>query len=458
MSRASRRPQRRLGTTALLPVVVFVGCTGDFDATITISDVVPTVATVRWEAPSGSVDEAYVDFGPDEDRALRAPATDDGTGGYEAALVGIEPESRIHARAVVLGEDGIRTSVELSADTGSVPSDLPGFGLDADVLDADAAGDGYLLLTTIPGGASIVATTGNRVWWHGMEYADEFVTTRTRLARDGRSVLYFTWNALPRGGPTSDERNIHRVAFDGSQVESLPVPKAHHDFVELLDGTLATLQFDLLPVEGEEIYGDSIVEIAPDGSETEVWRLWDSLAFSMDDVHEEGTRWGHSNALDYDPDEDVYYVSVLYFDALFKIDRATGDVLWQLGGANSDYLMTTGEDDWFDGQHQFQLLQDGLVLFDNGPHGETDSRIAEYDLDHSAGTAALRWIHQPDPALGVYFYGDVSRLPSGNTLINWSAAGRVEQVTPDGEVVWRIDARLGAGFGYGDLVETLYVE
>jgi len=444
------------GAAILLATALSAGCEAGLDATITLSDVVPTVATMRWTSPAATVEGAYVEFGPGPDPVFRAPANEDGDGGYEAALIGVEPDSTIHARAVVEGSDGRWTSDEMTADTGSVPVDLPGIALDRDVHDLDAADDGFLLLTTIPGGSSIVATTGNRVWWLGLAFADEFVTTRTRLARDGRSVLYLTWNALPRGGPVSDERNIHRVSFDGTSVESVPVPMAHHDFVELPDGTLATLQFDLLPVDGEEIYGDRIVEIDPDGEPTEVWRLWDSLEFTMDDVHEDGTRWGHCNALDYEPLEDAYYVSALYFDTIFKIERATGDVLWQLGGADSDFEMTTGEGDWFDGQHQFQLLADGILVFDNGPNGETESRTAEYALDHGAGTAALRWEHHPVPALGVYFYGDVGRLPSGNTLINWSAAGRVEQVAADGDVVWRIETRLGAGFGYGDLVEALY--
>ena len=44
--------------------------------------------------------------------------------------------------------------------------------------------------------------------------------------------------------------------------------------------------------------------------------------------------------------------------------------------------------------------------------------------------------------------GDVYRLPNGNTLITWSALGQIDEVTPDGEVVWRLRSEIGKGFGF----------
>lgn len=257
-------------------------------------------------------------------------------------------------------------------------------------------------------------------------------------------------------GPYHDGRKLTRVRFDGLEVAELHVPMAHHDFVELPDGTLATLQFDLLPTDEGEVYGDRLVEIDPQGNETEIWRTWDAREFRWEDVHEGASRWGHANALDYDEGADTYHVSVLYFDTIFEIDRATGETLSRIGGDDGDYELADDAQRWFDGQHQFEVLDEGLLVFDNGPNGFTQTRVAEYSLDDPSGTATLVWEHAHDPPLGIYAFGDASRLHNGNTLVTWSSAGRTQQVTPDGDVVWSVSADLGAGFGYADWVSSLY--
>ncbi|NQT79563.1 MAG: aryl-sulfate sulfotransferase, partial [Candidatus Aminicenantes bacterium] len=152
----------------------------------------------------------------------------------------------------------------------------------------------------------------------------------------------------------------------------------------------------------------------------------------------------------------AYYVGSLNFNCIFKIDRSTGDTLWRLGGEESDFTMTTGDENWFYSQHQFQVLDDGLLVFNNGPYAETETRASEYELDLEQFTIGLRWEYQPDPPLGIYAFGDVWRLPTGNTLITWSSAGQIDEVTPEGELVWRLNAELGAGFGYVVWTDDLY--
>ena len=52
--------------------------------------------------------------------------------------------------------------------------------------------------------------------------------------------------------------------------------------------------------------------------------------------------------------------------------------------------------------------------------------------------------------------GSVERLPNGNTLITFSSLGQIDEVTPEGELVWRLRAEMGSGFGYSSWRNNLY--
>jgi len=53
-----------------------------------------------------------------------------------------------------------------------------------------------------------------------------------------------------------------------------------------------------------------------------------------------------------------------------------------------------------------------------------------------------------------YEYGDVQRLPNGNTLVVYSLLAKMHEVTPDGALVQVISGL--SSFGYGNFRETLY--
>ena len=54
--------------------------------------------------------------------------------------------------------------------------------------------------------------------------------------------------------------------------------------------------------------------------------------------------------------------------------------------------------------------------------------------------------------------GDVERLSNGNTLVTWSSAGEIQEVTPKNEVVWQVNTDLGSAITFIDRVESLYGE
>ena len=115
----------------------------------------------------------------------------------------------------------------------------------------------------------------------------------------------------------------------------------------------------------------------------------------------------HGNTLEEDDDGHIL-VSLRHLNAIYKINRTTGAVIWRLGGKSSDFTFVN--DSLFSGQHDIRKLDNGnYSLFDNGNMAVSPkySRGVEYQLDTTNWTATLvkEYIH-PDSvfarAMGSY--------------------------------------------------------
>jgi hypothetical protein len=252
---------------------------------------------------------------------------------------------------------------------------------------------------------------------------------------------------------------ITRTEVAAQETTVYEAPMAHHDMVELPDGKLAYLAFSPDPSDAGRPNGDALVELDLETGETEVvWTTWDTF------VYEEGTGteldfgWAGGNALDFDEDENAYYVSARMLSAITKIYRDTGEVDWVFGGSSSDFQLR-GAGSLPEGQHQFDALDQGLLVFDNGRASHLSSRVVEYTLDEQRMETTEVWSWAADPAIYVYSLGDVKRLANGNTLVVWSTAGAIDEVREDGSLQWSLNLGLGAGIGYLSLtaVEPLGV-
>jgi hypothetical protein len=424
------------------------------DAEFVVSEVVGTVVTVRWDPGVAAVDEAYVEYGEDGVLDLRAPARAAAEGGLEAVVLGLRTSTDYDLRTVVVVDSSSTACEPTTVTTGPLPSSLP--DLDWYVTGAGESTPGFLLTSfiTTPPTPVILDTEGNVVWWY--EMGDGFPSAMSRLIQsvDGESFIV----QLPSEGDLFENPgDVLRVSYDGTRTEVIEgAGEGHHDMLELPDGTLAILHEDWREVEGENAAGDRIVEVQPDGSHVEIWNIWDWESYP--DETDFQLSWSHANALDYDPAEDVYYASMRNLNAIYKIDRATGDLLWKLGDEGSDFALPGGNTEFSFYQHQFHPLGDEIVIFDNGNPEGYDSRIVHYGLDEATGSAELLWEYHSVPPVYNYGLGDVTRLDSGNTLVTWSTSGQLEEVTIDGAPVWHVSiAEIGAGFAYTTFVESLYV-
>lgn len=146
-------------------------------------------------------------------------------------------------------------------------------------------------------------------------------------------------------------------------------------------------------------------------------------------------------------DGDALLVSARNTHAVYRIDRATGEVLWTLGGSASDFEMTGNS--YFAWQHDAQRQPDGTItLFDNEsspPIGE-ESRGLRLDVDTEAGTASVVTEYLPPDGRLAASQGNLQVRDNGNVVVGWGAEPFYSEFTADGELI--TDAELSGGDNY----------
>jgi hypothetical protein len=158
-----------------------------------------------------------------------------------------------------------------------------------------------------------------------------------------------------------------------------------------------------------------------------------------------GGEWDylHINAIAETADGNLL-VSGRNTSGIYKISRATGKVLWRLGGTKSDFKLGPGVR--FDWQHSVRELPDGtLVLYDNSaaPPKRKQSRALQIRLDLNARTATLVHAFAHPRNLLSASQGNVEQLSNGNTFVGFGSQRWFSEFSPSGELLF--DGRLAKG-------------
>jgi Arylsulfotransferase (ASST) len=129
----------------------------------------------------------------------------------------------------------------------------------------------------------------------------------------------------------------------------------------------------------------------------------------------------HLNSIDLDADGNLV-LSARHTNAIYTIDRRTGNVIWRLGGKRSDFAMRPGAT--FKLQHDARVQSDGTItLFDNVseklPARGRRSRGITLAVDRDRRTASLESkVEHPDGILSPT-QGSMQRLDRGGAFIGW---------------------------------------
>lgn len=137
-------------------------------------------------------------------------------------------------------------------------------------------------------------------------------------------------------------------------------------------------------------------------------------------------------------------VSARNTHAVYAIRESDGEVLWRLGGKQSDF--TSGPGTRFAWQHDARRQPDGtIMLFDNAASdpGRATSRalVLRVDEEWRTATVARSYVHSP-PLLSTS-QGNAQRLPNGHVLVGWGSKPYATEYDRAGDAVF--DLRFGVG-------------
>jgi hypothetical protein len=441
--------------------------------TASISNVVPTVVNVAWQTDQYAT--GWVEYGLDEDLGSQTPP---GAVGKEhsIAMLGLKSANTYYWKAVAELSSGLLVeSAVREVAIAPVDSDISRISV-SEWVPEKTAGDGYMLFSMLGLGlpsAVVIDREGDIVWVARPEPGLSQFTVKPGL--DGKSIAWSQYD----DDQITDVGGIVRIAVDGSFKYLTRTLDAHHDFMEHSDGTFSWISYDFAeyPIAGEpwNFVSDEILNAPEQATEDtnpstafgyfddyhrDPWIVCDHTerpdqVGEDDDVH----HWTHSNSLMADPlNENNFYLLAKFFDTILKVDRTNGQVLWELGGQNSDFAIDDPSEAWDHG-HMSHIWEGGFMMFDNGAHTDPDptvSRASEYKWDESTMTYEKVWEMLDPDGRYVEFLGDARKLPNGNYLISWTTLGLITEVTPDNEVVWKAELDLGTAVTRITYFEDIY--
>jgi hypothetical protein len=412
-----------------------------------VSTAVSTVVTVSWSPTSPGT--GWVEF----QHGTQAPASIDPAGGAQAILLGLTAETTVPLQ--VFHDDGeqVWCSDTQAVTTGTLPAGLPTLTISAQ--DRAQAAEGYILMPIqgeTLGWRTIVNRDGAYVWYHRND------AIRMWLSQDRQHILSLD-NTYQADDP---ERAgvFERISLDGRTTVSIEVPGAHSDVVEVEEGVYATFGWDLRPSgDGRTIHGETIQEFSSDGEPTVVWSLFDDLTPDLEQIRwtENSGVWAHLNHLHYAPEEDAYYVSARNIMSVMRIDRATGRMTWHLGPGGD--IQVPGKDPgWLlFNPHSAIPTDRGVLLFDTSSDLSGGcSAASEFAIDLEERTASHLWMYTTEDCLTSSYLGNALELDNGNRMLVLTMNTQIDEVTPDRDLVWRLEAPSGHLIRYTTWEQSLY--
>ncbi len=239
----------------------------------------------------------------------------------------------------------------------------------------------------------------------------------------------------------------------------------NHDFQLLPNGHVLMLCYDTQTIDMSKIIEGGDPDAQVTGSviqELDVyknvvfqWRSWDYIPItdSYQDLTKHSFDYIHVNSMDFDDSDGNIILSCRETSEVIKISRATGDIIWRMGGKHNEFTFINEHEEnaprYFKLQHDARRHPSGtLTMFDNGIDDKDQSRpysrAVEYMLDEKNKTATMVWEYRHDPNIIAMSGGNVDRLANGNTTIRWGQAAKLgeapamSEVDPNGRTLYEI--------------------
>lgn len=333
-----------------------------------------------------------------------------------------------------------------------LPADFPQYTVEHDATAPSG-------LFTVDGQGKYIAifdTDGVPVWW-----------MLTQSAAYDFSVLADGTIGFYDSGASADQI----YSLDGRPIHSLTAKAGSTDLHELqllpngdyiIDSYVPRDGMDLTPYGGPSdatVLAGEIEELAPDGSLVWSWNTADPGHLTPADTAQAWYNLVLYESVPYDTihlnsvevDGNVVVVSMRHTDAVWGIDRTTGQILWKLGGTPNPHSLVVQDDPQanypLSGNHDARVLPDGTItIHDNNSLLGLPPRVVHYAVDPQAGTATLLdSLSDPSAFPSSYCCGSARRLSAGGWLVGWGASSAVAQYDAAGNRLFKLS--LG-GFVY----------
>ncbi len=240
-----------------------------------------------------------------------------------------------------------------------------------------------------------------------------------------------------------------------------------HDLQQLPNGNFLVLAYtsrshvDLSPYGHDSdavVLDPEIQEVDPDGDVVWSWTSRDHIS-----LDETGRWWPalhapfydilHINSVDLAGDSLI--VSFRHADAVYSIDRSTGEINWKLGGTTTAKSLEVKKDPWGDyplgGQHDARMDKHGhLTVYDDqtdpacggrppGPKCARSPRAVEFKIDEKAGTATLVRALSDPKVDSTWCCGGARKTRSRGWMVTWGGTAKATGFAPDGSITQRYD-------------------
>lgn len=196
-----------------------------------------------------------------------------------------------------------------------------------------------------------------------------------------------------------------------------------------------------------------IVEIDLQGNVVWRWRSRDHIPIEWSarllnvgfaSAYRDDGSWDLVHINSVEPIGDDILVSMRNIDALLRIDKETGQILWKIGGVPSaeslqilDAQGVPVSEPALGGQHDARVLPDGTITtYDNGSLYDRPPRAIRYRVDEVARTATmLEVVYHEKVVERSPCCGGIRRLPQGHWVGSWGPMPTAGEVDANGSPV-----------------------
>lgn len=392
-------------------------------------------------------DSVAVQFRPAQDPAADSvtPAVRVVDDAAEIPVLGLLPSVRYSLRVVAFGGGGESEGSAMELATADLPSDIPRY-----TASGSNPSPGYVVFAAGLYGV-VIDNTGRVVWYHrfpnglGLSFAPQpngRYTARLVTPNPADTERWVEIDPLGNATRTLGCVNDLQARFHDVLVEPDGGYWLMCDEIRTMDLT----SFD--GVADARVIGTAVQHISPSGALSFHWSPFDHFEITDVDYRERSdtiVNWTHGNAVDLDTDGNLL-VSFRNLNEITKINVATGEVIWRLGGRRNQFRFVDTAMPAFAQQHSVRVDGAGsFVLLDNV--GNPSASGAErYAIDEKAMTARLVRSYTASPQVVTQIGGSTQPLSGGRTLVSFGTAGRVEEYDNTGAVMWRILGNAGYVF------------